>query len=257
MGVSSPVLSRPGPRWHPRPAPSASFSGTEFRWNQVPGVCRPANTVFEFFTKISFCYVDVVLFCLVAFGVYQGKKRGILGECIDLVCWGMIVLTAGLGHRPLAALVSSSIPGLSTLVSSLFAYFFIAGLLLLIAGALKRRFADKLLNSDSFGGLEFYLGMGAGAVRMLCVAVTAMALINAREYTPMEIQAREKSQEENFGSIRFFRLYSLQADIFNKSASGRAIKANVPWILIGDSSGDGSARGAKARPRTRRVELDP
>jgi uncharacterized membrane protein required for colicin V production len=213
--------------------------------------------VIDYLTKLTVSYVDIVVLVAVGIGWFQGRKRGIQGESIDLVSWLLIVAVAGLGYQPLTRYLCSLIPGLSRLVGYLISYIAILATFLLIAGAMKRSFSEKLLNCNAFGGAEYYLGMIAGSIRMACVVVVALSLLNAREYTPVEVQARERMQEQNFGSIRFFRLYSLQADVFTGSFCGTQLKTYASALLIEPTHPSASADSPKEATRVKSVRRNP
>lgn len=187
-------------------------------------------------TELSFSWVDLTVVALLAFGVTRGRKRGMSGELLDLVKWLLILFGGAFLYEPLTQCLSQVVPGLSALGGYLMAYIGFGLLMVLIFGSLKHNIGEKIAQGELFGGGEYYLGMFAGVVRLSCILLVSMALIHSREYTPMEIKAREKSQEDNFGSIRFFRLYSLQADIFKSSFVGQVVEKELPSLLIKPTS---------------------
>ena len=70
------------------------------------------------------------------------------------------------------------------------------------------------------------------------------------------MQAREKAAESNFGTIRFFRLYSLQADVFNESWTGRLTRNYLSTLLIKSTRPEVKSLGnddAVARRRERGI----
>ena len=104
----------------------------------------------------------------------------------------------------------------------------ILGLFALVNKAL----GGKLIGSDLFGVAEYYLGMGSGLVRFSCIALAALALLNARYYNPAEVKAEEKFQNDVYGSHYFPTLHSLQAVVFDKSLTGHWIQENLNFLLI-------------------------
>ena len=114
----------------------------------------------------------------------------------------------------------------------LLAYVGGALLVLLLFAGIKRALGGKLLGSDIFGRAEYYLGMGAGLVRFSCILLAALALLNARYFTPMEVRAMEKFQDDVYGSNFFPTLHSLQTTVFDKSLTGQWIKKNLGFLLI-------------------------
>lgn len=202
----------------------------------------------KFFTELSFSWVDITVAAVLVFGVFQGRKRGLSGELLNVIKWIAIVGIGGFAYRPVSQFVASSIPGINPVTSNISVYIGLGVTLAGVFGAIHRSLGERLEGSDAFGAAEFYFGMMAGFVRAACVVIAAMAIINAREYTRMEVQAREKAQEDNFGSIRFFRWYSVQADVFQSSLSGKAVKAYLSPLLISPSAG-GDDSPTKAAPK--------
>jgi hypothetical protein len=69
-------------------------------------------------------------------------------------------------------------------------------------------------------------------VRFTCITLTALALLNARYFSPTEVRAMEKYDEEWYGSDFFPGLQSLQTTVFDKSLTGPWIKENLGFLLI-------------------------
>ena len=90
----------------------------------------------------------------------------------------------------------------------------------------------KLLGSDIFGRSEYYLGMGSGLLRFSCMLLAALALLNARSFSPAEIRAREKYVDDVYGSDYFPCLYTVQTAVFDRSLTGPWIKENLGFLLI-------------------------
>ena len=105
-------------------------------------------------------------------------------------------------------------------------------LVLLLFAGIKRALGGKLLGSDIFGRSEYYLGMASGLVRFSCMLLAALALLNARYFSPIEVRAMEKFQDDVYGSNFFPTLHSLQATVFDKSLTGPWIKENLGFLLI-------------------------
>ena len=61
--------------------------------------------------------------------------------------------------------------------------------------------------------------MGSGVVRFSCMLLAALALLNARYFSPTEVRAMEKFQDDVYGSNFFPTLHSVQADGFRSSHS--------------------------------------
>jgi uncharacterized membrane protein required for colicin V production len=205
-------------------------------------------------TELSFSWVDLTVVVFLLVGLFRGRKRGMTGEMLDLVKWLLILFGGALLYEPLTHYLSQVVPGLSALGGYLLSYIGFGLLMVLIFGSIKHNLGDKIAQGELFGGAEYYLGMLAGIARWGCISLVCMALIHSREYTPVEIKAREKQQEDNFGSIRFFRLYSLQADIFKSSMIGQVVEKQIPSLLIKPTS-PGLAPSVQSRtpPKQRRL----
>jgi hypothetical protein len=97
---------------------------------------------------------------------------------------------------------------------------------------LERRWAPKLEGSDIFGRGEYFLGMGSGMIRFGCILMVSLSLLNAREFTPVELKAMEQYQEEAYGSHIFPGLHSIQKQVFENSLTGPWIKEDMRFLLI-------------------------
>ena len=107
-----------------------------------------------------------------------------------------------------------------------------AWLILLVFALIKRAFGGKLLGSDVFGRAEYYLGMGSGLVRFGCMLLVALALLNARYFSPTEVRAMEKYNDDVYGSDYFPSLHSVQEAVFEKSVTGPLIRQHLGFLLI-------------------------
>jgi hypothetical protein len=62
--------------------------------------------------------------------------------------------------------------------------------------------------------------------------LVVLALLNARAYSPSQVQALEKYQQEAYGSDFFPTLYSVQQTVFVKSVTGSWVRQYLGWLLI-------------------------
>ena len=97
---------------------------------------------------------------------------------------------------------------------------------------IKRPLSSRLFGSNLFGSAEYYLGMPSGMVRYACVLLFALAFLNARHYTPAQIEADNKYQERWYGAHFFPDLYTVQDQVFEKSFTGPYIKKYLGVLLI-------------------------
>ena len=175
---------------------------------------------------------DVVVLVVLIAGIMQGSKHGMSEELLSLLKWLAILLGCAAAYEPGAALISQFTSIFSQLTCYLVAY--VVGGLLIFAAFLgiKRAFSGKLLGSDIFGRSEYYLGMGSGLVRAGCMLLAALALLNARYFSPKEVRAMEARDIDIYGSDFFPGLHSLQASVFEKSLTGPWIRENLGFLLI-------------------------
>jgi len=181
--------------------------------------------------NFQFSPFDFVLIAFAFVGFLRGKKRGISNELLDVLQWLGIVVGAGLGYRLLGPMLSS-LTQLPIMFANIMAYLFVAMIVTFIFKGIKRAVGEKLAKGDAFGRFEFYLGMVAGAVRFLCMALFALALLNSYYTTAAERAATAKTQQDNLGTISFPTLPSLQQSIFVDSYSGKFIDKYLQKLLI-------------------------
>ncbi|HON08788.1 MAG TPA: CvpA family protein [Verrucomicrobiota bacterium] len=183
----------------------------------------------ELFTNINWFDFVVIIFFVI--GIIRGRKRGMSQELLDFLMWLGIVFGGALGYKPIAFIIVKT-TGLELLWAQVLGYFVIILVCLFIKSILDRLLQDKILELDLFGGLEFFLGMAAGAVKYLCMLLMVLAFLNAKLITEQERQAELKKQEQELGSTYFPTLAQVQYSVFNNSFFGRFVKSNLSWTLI-------------------------
>ena len=175
---------------------------------------------------------DFVLVGVLVAGVLRGRKHGMSEELLGVVNWLAVIVICAVAYEPLGRFFASNSRVFSTLSCYLMAYVAVGLIVLIIFAGIKRGLGGKLLGSDIFGQAEYPLGMASGLVRFACILLAALALLNARLFTPAEVQAREKNQNELYGSNFFPGLHSLQSTVFEHSLTGPFIKEHLSFLLI-------------------------
>ena len=175
---------------------------------------------------------DLVVIVVVIAGIARGRKHGMSEELLSLLKWLAILFGCAAIYEPAGLMVGAFSGMFGRLSCFLLAYVGGALLVLLLFAGIKRALDGKLLGSDIFGRSEYYLGMGSGVVRFSCMLLAALALLNARYFSPTEVRAMEKFQDDVYGSNFFPTLHSLQATVFDKSLTGPWIKQNLGFLLI-------------------------
>ena len=179
--------------------------------------------------KLPFNFFDFVLLAVLVAGVLRGRKHGMSEELLGLFQWLAILIVCALAYEPIVKLFVGSF----TLLFCYVMAYLTAGLVVLIVFAgIKRALGGKLLGSDIFGKAEYYLGMGSGLVRFSCMLLAALALLNARYFSPTEVKAMENFQNDVYGSNFFPTLHTVQSAVFERSLLGPWIKENLSFLLI-------------------------
>ena len=182
--------------------------------------------------QLPFNLFDLVVIVVLALGIFRGRKHGMSEELLSLATWLAILFGCAALYQPGGELLAQFTSMFGRLSCYLVAY--VAGALLfsLLFATIKRVLGGKLLGSDIFGRAEYYLGMGSGLVRFSCILLAALALLNARYFSPTEVKAREKFDNDVYGSSFFPTLHSVQSTVFDRSLTGPWIKENLGFLLI-------------------------
>lgn len=196
---------------------------------------------------MKFNWFDILVGVLLLVGLLRGKKRGMSEELLDLFQWLAIVVVASMFYKPLGQALAAY-THFDLFWSYIISYLFFAIVIKLIFSAVKRAVGEKLVQADTFGRFEYYLGMLAGALRYSCMLLVVLALLNAKYISDQDRAAFAKMQAENFGTISFPSIGSLQHTIFYESKSGPWIQKTFKEQLIEPTqmSGRKAPRGNKA-----------
>jgi uncharacterized membrane protein required for colicin V production len=174
---------------------------------------------------------DVVCVAVLIAGILRGRKHGMSEELMNVLKWLLIVVGCSMFYERAGDFLSQSAP-FSRLASFIMVYVTGAAIILGCFALVRHSLGGKLVGSDIFGGAEYYLGMGAGLVRFGCMLLAALALLNARYFSPQEVKAMEKFQNDAYGSNFFPTLQSIQSSVFEKSLSGPWIREHLSCLLI-------------------------
>jgi len=174
---------------------------------------------------------DVVVLGIITLGLFRGRKHGMSEELFGLIKWLVVAIGCAMLYRPGGAWLAGSSP-FSLLSSFIFVYIAAALLILSIFAFFKNRLGGKLVGSDIFGRAEYYLGMGSGVIRLSCMLVAFLAILNARYFSPKEVHDMEAFQNDVYGSNYFPTLHTAQEVVFEKSVAGSWIKEHLSFLLI-------------------------
>lgn len=184
------------------------------------------------FSQLPINVFDVVVIAMLGLGIYKGRKYGMSEELLRLLKWLAIVFGCAFIYEPAGRMLGQYTTLLGRLSCYLLAYVGGAVLIVLLFAGIQRLLGGKLVGSDVFGRAEYYLGMGSGMVRLGCILLAALALLNARYFSPTEVRAMEQFQDEVYGSDFFPTLHTVQASVFDKSLTGPWIKRNLSFLFI-------------------------
>lgn len=174
---------------------------------------------------------DLLLLAVLVAGLTRGRKHGFTVELLSLLKWVTLLLVCAVVYGPAGSVVAE-LGAFDLLSAYLLAYLGTALAVFLVFSIIERRVGPRLAGSDIFGHAEYYLGMGSGLVRFACMLLVALALLNARGFSPAELKAMDEFQVNNYGSTVFPTLHTLQVEVFDRSLAGSLIKQDLPFLLI-------------------------
>jgi len=175
---------------------------------------------------------DLVLIVVLGLGITRGRKLGMSGELVSLLRWLAILFGCAFAYEPVGSTFASTTGIFSKLSAYVIAYIVCALIIVGLSALFKRAMEGRLVGSDFFGRSEYYLGMVSGLIRFSCILPAFLAILNARYYTPQEVRANEKYQNEWYGSNFFPTWQTIQSSVFEKSLTGPFIKNNLSFLLI-------------------------
>lgn len=181
--------------------------------------------------KLPINVFDFVVLAMVLLGLLRGRKHGMSEELMGLLTWLAVLAGCAFVYEPAGQWFAKSSP-FSLLASFLIVYIAAALLILGIFALFRHQIGGKFVGSDIFGRAEYYLGMGSGVVRVICMLLVFLAILNARYFSPMEVRAMEKFQDDLYGSNYFPTWHTAQSVVFEKSLSGSWIKEHLSFLLI-------------------------
>ena len=179
----------------------------------------------------SLAWFDFLVVIVVLLGIRTGKKRGLSEELLEVTQWMVVVGGCALGYMPIGKLLAKQ-THLSLFFSYLLAYVLVTIVVCLSFTGIKRLVGDKLVESDYFGRFEYTGGMLAATVRFLCIMTAALALLNARFYTPAQREAIRRANIQDTGIALVPTLSGFQQDILLDSYTGKFVKDKLGFLLI-------------------------
>lgn len=185
---------------------------------------------------LPFNWFDVVVVCLLGFGLFRGRKNGISRELLLLLQWTAIVAAGGLLYARVGDLIGGY-THLDRMWSYIAAYAAMMVLLIIPFAFLRRKYTEQFAKKDVFKGTEYYLGMLGGMVRYACIVMVALAFLNAPTFTSKDIAEAIATDKKNFGGGEyqgnyFPHLFDIQDQVLNQSACGAFIARSPLAVLL-------------------------
>jgi uncharacterized membrane protein required for colicin V production len=198
------------------------------------------NSIGKTMGGLTVGWVDFITLIIVLIGVVRGRKRGLSEEILDTIQWVLIVVTGALLYKSLSKALNYK-PIFSTLTYYILSYLLIAMFIKIIFVLFKRKFGQKIVESDMFGRFEFYGGMAAGVVRFSCIYLFVLSLLHAPHYSPEFWAQRAKDVDYNYGSDFFPHPCKIQKSVFESSFTGTKVKKHAEILLIEQTDGSSKA----------------
>ena len=186
----------------------------------------------DILNNLPFNWFDIAILVVLFVGLTRGRKNGLSAELIGMFKWLALVFGCAFAYGPVAELITSSSSVFSLFSANLMSYIGVALLITSLFAFLKKASGGKLIGGDTFGNGEFYFGMVAGMIKFTCITFALLALLNSRFFSPAEVKAQLKYQNEVYGSDFFPSLYTVQSQVFEKSLAGPWIKKQLSFMLI-------------------------
>lgn len=194
------------------------------------------NSITKFAGSLTVGWVDFVTILVICVGVIRGRKRGLSEEILDTAMWILILVAGAYFYRSLGDLMNQK-SLLSKLACYILSYILIALGLKIVFTLIKSKFGAKIVESDMFGRLEFYGGMGAGAVRFTCIYFFLISLLHAPHYSAEFLAKRAKDVDYNYGSDFFPHPSKIQKAVFNDSFTGKITEKHLAVLLLEQMDG--------------------
>ena len=188
-------------------------------------------------------WVDFITLLVICVGIIRGRKRGLSEELLDTVMWLLIIVAGAFLYRIIGNFLVQRFPVLGLLTYYILSFIAVALAIKIIFVLIKKKFGQKLVESDMFGRLEFYGGMMAGTVRFLCMYFFVLSLLHAPHYSEEYWAQRAKDVDYNYGSDFFPHPCKIQRSVFQNSFTGKNAEKYLAILMIEQT--DGSARSIR------------
>lgn len=191
----------------------------------------PSSIMLFAATALRLNMFDAVLVGLVGFGIWRGKQEGFSGEHMGLLQWMLITLAGGIMAGALGSLFESLFSA-SRYWGQILGFIMWAAMVVGGFSFLASKGKVELGDGDTFGRLEYPLGILAGAIKNFCILLAVISLLNGRHYSAEQIAASRAAQVKEFGSALIPTPALLSQSVFQASFFGPHIKKYLSWAML-------------------------
>ena len=181
------------------------------------------------------------------------SKKGLPVELLPLGRWIAVVAVGALAHKPIANFLLGLMKT-SFNIAAFWTYLILALAVIMAFTLLKTAVQRTLESYKFFGKADYHLGMLAGGVKALCMAIAVMAALNVHQVSDAQLTANAKMQQDSFGSISFPTLGKIQKGTVAESWLGGLTSTQAPFLLIQPSESSGSPSILEKRKDSWEVE---
>ncbi len=179
----------------------------------------------------TFHWFDLVL--VLAFGVsmYFYRHSNSVKQILGVLHWLLVFVISAFVYKYPASWLMQSFD-MRPDVAALIIYPLIVALFYFLLGVKRKSMARDADKVEMFGRQEYRVAMFMGALKTVAITLVVIAWVHGRYVTPFELEEYEKFCQENFGSIRWPTLSTVQRDIFSESFSGKAVEKYMKRLMV-------------------------
>ncbi|MDB6026808.1 MAG: Colicin production protein [Verrucomicrobiales bacterium] len=178
-----------------------------------------------------FHWFDLVVVLVGGVGAYLGRHGPAAKYIIGFVRWLFVLLICSVLYS-LPTVWIAPVFGMRPDILALIIYPLTVPAVYLALGFAWRASYGRTLKMECFGNKEHYVSMFAGMLRSLVILFVVMAWINGRYVTEDDLQKYEVFSQENFGSLRWPVLSTVQRDVFVDAYTGKLARRYVSALLV-------------------------
>jgi hypothetical protein len=166
----------------------------------------------------------------------------------------LIVVGCGYGCPLAGAWIKGSIDLMDLYLCNMIAYAAIGLAIYLTFSKINFSLGRKLVGTDVFGRYEYILGMLSGVLRYACIAITLLAMFNARIVPAAQRERDRHVQEVDANGVHLPRWGSIQQHVLFESYSGQWARHYLRTFLIDTPATAEKTRETPGARRQKEIE---